>query len=127
VRARRIDVQFAYRSCPRCGHRMQRKNFGKRSGVIVDWCGSHGTWLDKDELEQIAAFIAAGGLRDAGAGAGLSSGGPLSYEQARAMVMVQNELEQERRKAERHGVWTEQVPTTSGVELFLDVLGKLFK
>jgi hypothetical protein len=47
---------------------MHRKNYGKRSGVIVDWCGPHGTWLDADELEQIAHFIAGGGLRDAAGG-----------------------------------------------------------
>jgi len=44
---------------------MQRKNFGHRSGVIVDWCGSHGTWLDAHELEDIAAFVLEGGLRNA--------------------------------------------------------------
>lgn len=126
-RPRRVDVQFAYRACPQCGHRMQRKNFGKRSGVIVDWCGAHGTWLDKDELEQIAAFITAGGLREAGAGAGLSSGGPMTYEQARALVRVQNELEEERRKAERRSSWGEPVSTTSGVELIVGLLGKLLK
>ena len=27
---------------------MQRKNFAGHSGVVVDWCGSHGTWLDSD-------------------------------------------------------------------------------
>jgi hypothetical protein len=105
---------------------MQRKNFGKRSGVIVDWCGGHGTWLDKDELEQIATFIAAGGLREAGAGAGLSEGGRMSYEQARAMVMVQNELEKERDKRERRGHWLESGPASrSGVDLVIDLLGKL--
>lgn len=123
---RRVTVQFAYRSCPECGHRMLRKNFGQRSGVIVDWCGGHGTWLDKDELEQIARFIAAGGLRQAGAGAGLSTSGPMSYAQAKAMVAVQNELEAERQKAERRGVWAEPIPST-GVDLLLGVLGKLFK
>jgi len=51
-----------YRRCPVCDGLMQRKNFGRRSGVIVDWCGLHGTWLDADELEQVASFIAAGGL-----------------------------------------------------------------
>jgi Zn-finger nucleic acid-binding protein len=123
---RRVDVRFAYRSCPVCGHPMQRKNFGKRSGVIVDWCGGHGTWLDKDELEQIATFIAAGGLRSPGAGAGLSEGGRMSYEQARAMVMVQNELERERQKQERRGHWLESSPASrSGVDLVIDLLGKL--
>jgi hypothetical protein len=42
---------------------MVRKNFGHTSGVIVDWCGAHGTWFDADELERVAAFVAAGGLK----------------------------------------------------------------
>ena len=125
-RTRSIHVRFAYRKCPRCGHQMQRRNFGKRSGVIVDWCGAHGTWLDKDELEQIAAFIAAGGLRDAGGA--LSSGTPMTYEQARALVMVQNQLERERQQRERRGGWAQPVPSgASAVELLLDVLARLFK
>jgi hypothetical protein len=41
---------------------MQRRNFGRRSGVIVDWCGSHGTWLDANEMEDVAAFVLGGGL-----------------------------------------------------------------
>ncbi len=53
----------AYRKCPECGAGMQRRNFGHRSGVVVDWCGSHGTWLDAHELEDIAAFVLEGGLR----------------------------------------------------------------
>ncbi len=52
----------AYRHCPVCRGAMQRKNFGHRSGVIVDWCGSHGTWLDAHEMEDIAAFVLGGGL-----------------------------------------------------------------
>jgi hypothetical protein len=43
---------------------MQRKNFARRSGVIVDWCGHHGTWLDAHEVEDIAAYILAGGLEE---------------------------------------------------------------
>jgi Zn-finger nucleic acid-binding protein len=126
LRARSVAVQFAYRPCPTCGHRMQRKNFGRRSGVIVDWCGAHGTWLDKDELEQIGAFIAGGGLRAAGESAGLSSGGAMSYEQVKAMVLVQNELEEERRQQERRTSWSEPLPR-SGVGLVLGVLGRLLK
>jgi hypothetical protein len=48
---------------------MQRKNFGHRSGVVVDWCGNHGTWLDAHEMEDIAGFVLEGGL-DAGPGPG---------------------------------------------------------
>ena len=50
-----------YRKCPECQDFMQRRNFRKSSGVILDRCHEHGTWLDADELEQIAGFILSGG------------------------------------------------------------------
>jgi Zn-finger nucleic acid-binding protein len=50
-----------YRKCPECDAFMQRRNFRKTSGVILDCCSQHGTWLDADELEQIAGFILSGG------------------------------------------------------------------
>ncbi|MCZ6465614.1 MAG: zf-TFIIB domain-containing protein [Proteobacteria bacterium] len=50
-----------YRKCPVCEAFMPRRNFRKTSGVIVDRCREHGTWLDADELEQIAGFILSGG------------------------------------------------------------------
>jgi hypothetical protein len=40
---------------------MQRRNFRRSSGVIIDRCFDHGTWLDADELEQITGFILSGG------------------------------------------------------------------
>ena len=44
---------------------MQRRNYRKCSGIILDVCHSHGTWLDADELEQIAGFIVEkGGVPD---------------------------------------------------------------
>jgi hypothetical protein len=50
----------------------------------------------------------------------------MTYEQAKALVGVQNELEEERRKAERRGAWS-QSSSHSGVDLLLGVLGKIFK
>lgn len=58
-------ASFAYRKCPRCSAVMTRSNFRRVSGVVVDRCGAHGTWLDADELERLAAFVAAGGLAKA--------------------------------------------------------------
>lgn len=52
-------------SCPSCGQRMNRLNFKKISGVMIDWCRDCGWWLDAGELERIRAFIAAGGLEKA--------------------------------------------------------------
>jgi len=54
-----------YIACVRCGKLMNRKNFGRISGVIIDECGSHGVWLDAGELEKIRTFIANGGLQKA--------------------------------------------------------------
>lgn len=59
-----FDGRVVYRRCPDCAQRMVRKNFGRTSGVIVDWCGRHGTWFDADELERVAAFVVAGGLAE---------------------------------------------------------------
>jgi len=50
-----------YRRCPSCAAQMLRRNFRRSSGVILDVCVEHGTWLDADELEQITGFILSGG------------------------------------------------------------------
>jgi Zn-finger nucleic acid-binding protein len=41
---------------------MNRTNFARISGVIVDTCRGHGIWFDPGELEKIMDFIAHGGL-----------------------------------------------------------------
>lgn len=51
-----------YRPCPACRQRMNRVNYAKRSGVVLDVCKAHGIWFDKDELRRVLAFIAGGGL-----------------------------------------------------------------
>lgn len=50
-----------YRKCPLCQAFMQRRNFRRSSGVVLDVCAAHGTWLDADEIEEIAGFILSGG------------------------------------------------------------------
>jgi Zn-finger nucleic acid-binding protein len=49
-----------YRRCPECAQFMQRRNYGRVSGVVVDECRPHGTWLDANELEAIGRFISSG-------------------------------------------------------------------
>jgi Zn-finger nucleic acid-binding protein len=51
-----------YRPCPACAQRMNRVNYAKRSGVVLDVCKGHGLWFDKDELRRVLAFVAEGGL-----------------------------------------------------------------
>jgi Zn-finger nucleic acid-binding protein len=54
--------EVKYLPCPLCHSSMNRINFGKLSGVIVDVCRSHGTWFDAGELTRVVAFVAGGGL-----------------------------------------------------------------
>jgi len=62
--AQAVNTQskVSYVPCPECGHLMNRVNFAKCSGVIVDVCKGHGTWFDRDELSQIVEFVRGGGL-----------------------------------------------------------------
>lgn len=53
-----------YLPCPVCGESMNRRNFGERSGIIVDVCRAHGIWFDHDELPRVLSFVAQGGLDD---------------------------------------------------------------
>jgi len=50
-----------YRACPACGKLMHRRNFGRKSGIIVDQCGPHGYWFDNQELESILRWVKQGG------------------------------------------------------------------
>ena len=74
-----------YVPCPECSQLMNRINFARCSGVIVDICKGHGTWFDRDELSRIVEFIHGGGLE-------------ASREREKA------ELKEERRR-----LWEEQV------------------
>ena len=73
-----------YVPCPECGQLMNRVNFARCSGVVVDVCKGHGTWFDRDELVGIVEFIRAGGL-----------------DQARERQKAQLEEERRRLQAER--------------------------
>jgi Zn-finger nucleic acid-binding protein len=57
-----VEAPITYVRCPRCAKPMNRMNFGRRSGVIVDACRDHGTWLDAGELERVRDFVRAHGL-----------------------------------------------------------------
>ena len=54
--------KISYVPCPECSQLMNRINFAKCSGVIVDICKGHGIWFDRDELSQIVEFVRGGGL-----------------------------------------------------------------
>jgi Zn-finger nucleic acid-binding protein len=84
----------AYRRCPECDAYMQRRNFQRSSGVIVDVCHRHGTWLDADELEQIAGYVLSRG-QDADFVAGRPAApavapGPTPADAAFARILVEH-------------------------------------
>jgi Zn-finger nucleic acid-binding protein len=54
--------EVRYLRCPLCHASMNRVNFGRVSGVIVDVCKAHGTWFDPGELTRVVAFAGSGGL-----------------------------------------------------------------
>ena len=56
------NSKVKYVPCPECAQLMNRINFARCSGVIVDICKQHGTWFDRDELSRIVEFIHGGGL-----------------------------------------------------------------
>jgi Zn-finger nucleic acid-binding protein/RNA polymerase subunit RPABC4/transcription elongation factor Spt4 len=111
-----------YRPCPQCGTLMNRYNYARISGVVLDSCKQHGIWFDRDELRQVLAFIEKGGL-----------------EQSRARQL--QELEEQRRLAQvppselPGGAWADGPGATLGMggraggglaELLGDLAGKLF-
>jgi Zn-finger nucleic acid-binding protein len=55
-------ADIRYVPCPVCAKLMNRMNFARISGVILDSCKQHGNWFDRDELRRVIEFVRAGGL-----------------------------------------------------------------
>lgn len=53
--------EIKYVKCPVCQVLMNRVNFGRRSGVIIDQCKQHGIWLDSGEITHLMEWKKAGG------------------------------------------------------------------
>ncbi len=51
-----------YIPCPQCAKLMNRVNFARSSGVVMDVCKAHGVWLDRGELQRVVGFVEHGGL-----------------------------------------------------------------
>jgi Zn-finger nucleic acid-binding protein len=56
------STKVNYVPCPECSQLMNRANFARCSGVIIDFCKKHGIWFDRNELSRIVEFIRAGGM-----------------------------------------------------------------
>jgi Zn-finger nucleic acid-binding protein len=79
-----------YVPCPECNQLMNRANFARCSGVIIDLCKQHGIWFDRDELSRIVEFIRSGGLEVARA------------KEKTALEEERRRLRQEQLAADRH-------------------------
>jgi Zn-finger nucleic acid-binding protein len=51
-----------YVKCPICSTVMNRKQFARGAGVVLDVCRGHGTWFDAGELPVVVDFVRNGGL-----------------------------------------------------------------
>jgi Zn-finger nucleic acid-binding protein len=63
--SRAQEQPVRYLKCPGCARLMNRQNFGRRSGVVVDVCRAHGVWFDAGELGDVVGFVMRGGLDEA--------------------------------------------------------------
>lgn len=55
-------VRVGYVRCPECEVLMNRVNFARVSGVVVDVCREHGTWFGAGELRRVVEFVERGGI-----------------------------------------------------------------
>ena len=60
-----VETTVTYVECPVCQELMNRRNYGARSGIVVDTCTEHGIWLDGGELGRILKWAKAGGRHHA--------------------------------------------------------------
>jgi Zn-finger nucleic acid-binding protein len=60
-----LNTTITYYPCPHCAHLMNRRNFGGRSGIVVDVCASHGVWFEAGELKLVLEFVESGALAEA--------------------------------------------------------------
>ncbi len=51
-----------YRKCVVCSKMMNRQNYGRTSGVVIDLCHNHGVWFDDTELARILSWLRDGGF-----------------------------------------------------------------
>jgi len=100
----RIDpqVQVTYVRCPDCDTVMNRQNYGKRSGVVVDVCRDHGIWFDDQELTRVLEFVRSGGLE-------------------RTRKLEAEELREERRRLESLKTLSGAGSSTSGSSAFFSL------
>ncbi|HEV7700797.1 MAG TPA: zf-TFIIB domain-containing protein [Pyrinomonadaceae bacterium] len=97
-------TKISYVPCPDCGELMNRNNFAKASGVIVDVCKQHGVWFDADELPAIVEFVQKGGM-----------------EIARQRQLNEIKDERERLRADRHDPFAATIHDSTSPDVALNI------
>lgn len=57
-----VETAVKYLACPRCRQLMTRRQYERFSGVVLDYCGAHGVWADRGEIDRARSFFAQGGV-----------------------------------------------------------------
>lgn len=57
-----LDLVVTYLPCPVCDTRMNRRQYGRHSRVVVELCREHGVWFEKGGLRTALAYVKEGGL-----------------------------------------------------------------
>lgn len=109
-----VETSVRYVKCPLCHQTMNRVNFGRKSGVVVDVCKKHGTWFDAGELTQAVEWVSSGGLdlarkQDAAKSRDGGKGLRLVEVQAIAQASMMNEAMRETRDLGRRVALTEDL------------------
>jgi Zn-finger nucleic acid-binding protein len=100
--------KIRYVPCPDCGQMMNRKAYGAKSGVVIDWCKDHGVWLDGGELAHLVKWARAGGRdhdRSVRAEAERIEARQKAAREALAQVSMQRWSTDEPRQRTRTGGW----------------------
>lgn len=58
-----LPKSVRYKPCPICKMGMTRRNYLQTSGIILEICGQHGTWVDQATFGQLSDFVTRGGDR----------------------------------------------------------------
>jgi Zn-finger nucleic acid-binding protein len=120
----RKPTTIRYLPCPVCAKIMNRTNFGKRSGIIIDVCKGHGVWFEHQELQGVLAFIDQGGMERTRA---LDK--EKETEERRALARQLRELARDREAGGSSIVTTRMIHVRTdapGTGNVLDIVWKLF-
>lgn len=114
-------TEVRYRPCPQCGSIMNRVNYARISGIIVDVCREHGTWFDAQELPALLDFVRRGGLDVARSRETVA----LADERRRLERERATRTQPEAMRGNGHVMWTHTGERANGAGLFT-LLGALF-